>query len=31
MIKLPHPGGRSPEPLGANKARPRVATVSPQA
>jgi hypothetical protein len=30
MIKLP-PGGRSPEPVGAIKARPRVATVSAQA
>jgi len=28
MIELPQPGGRSPEPAGAIKARPRVATVS---
>ena len=31
MIKLPHPGGRSPEPVGAIKTRPRVATVFAQA
>ena len=31
MIELPQPGGRSPEPVGAIKARPRVATVSGEA
>jgi len=31
MIKLPQPGGRSPEPVGAIKASPGVATVSAQA